>query len=71
MSGEQIGLNITLIAIVVFVGLVAFLWRQQKTIDRLTDKLLGIQPTPKIKKGDIVEEDASPKEEDPKGWFDH
>jgi hypothetical protein len=33
--------DIMFIAIVVFVGLIAFLWRQQRTIDRLTDKLMA------------------------------
>lgn len=43
--------------------------RQQGTIDRITNKMLGIQPTPKVK--EIKEDDVSPKEDEPLSWHDN
>lgn len=62
-------IDITLMAFIVLACLVFVIVRQQRTIDTLTNKLLGIQP--RSKKTEIVEEDASPKEDEPKGWHDH
>ena len=65
MNGE-----IIIIAVVLVMGVI--MWRQQRTIDRLTDKLMAGDYRV-YKSLEVKEEDASPpvREEDSKGWYDH
>lgn len=62
-------IDLTFMGFAILGCLIFVIVKQQSTIDRLTNKILGIQPAPK--KQEIKEEDASPKEDEPKGWFDH
>jgi hypothetical protein len=59
-----------LLITIAFLGLLAYsIWivrGQQRIIDRLMTARYG-----EYKPKEIVEEDASPKEEETKGWFDH
>lgn len=67
MSGDY-----TLIAIIAgFIGMVIIMTRQQRTIDRLTDKLMA-RSYGEYKTVGVKEEDASPaREEEPISWHDH
>lgn len=59
----------SLIAIVIFIGLLALLWRQHRTIDRLTDKLMA-RDFGEFKRHDKPVEREEPKQRKPLSYYD-
>lgn len=65
-------IDLTVMGFAVLACLIFIISKQQQAIDRLTDKILGVQREPKSKSEPIKEEDSSPvKDDEPKGWYDH
>lgn len=66
-------IDIMFIAIAITLCLIFVIIKQQRTIDRLTDKLMARNYVEYKSVNGIKEEDASPVREDdePKGWYDH
>lgn len=69
MSGEYAPVIVTIATMLYSVWMIR---NQQKTIDRLTDKLMARNYVEYKSMEGIREEDASPpREEESKGWYDH
>jgi hypothetical protein len=65
-------IDLTVMIFIVLTCLIFIITKQQRTIDRLTDKLIGVQHVPKSKVEPIKEDDSSPvKDDEPKTWYDH
>lgn len=61
-----------IIGVLIVLCFVTVIIKQQRTIDKLTDKLMARSYGEYKSLEGIKEEDASPaREEESKGWFDH